>query len=180
MDFAPPVFGRFLPFVIRLVSKPDRLVVILQRALYVAFVAPNIASVVESGGKVGLAPDRLVEILQRALYVAFVAPRITTVIKGVGMVRFEPDRLAEILQRALHVAFGTPGNGPFVEGGGSVRLEPARLVVKAQPFIKVKFQQRYQMRHRNSRSEDLCRGVASAVYEPVGSAPSPPHSLSAG
>ena len=37
----------------------------------------------------------------------------------------------------------------------------------------VKFQQRYQMRHRNSRSEDLCRGVASAVYEPVGSTPSP-------
>jgi hypothetical protein len=36
------------------------------------------------------------------------------------------------------------------------------------------------MRHRNSRSEDLCRGVASAVYEPVGSAPSPPHSLSGG
>jgi hypothetical protein len=27
-----------------------------------------------------------------------------------------------------------------------------------------------------SRSEDLCRGVASAVYEPVGSTPSPPHS----
>jgi hypothetical protein len=44
----------------------------------------------------------------------------------------------------------------------------------------VKFQQRYQMRHRNSRSEDLCRGVASAVYEPVGSTPSPPHSLSGG
>ena len=36
------------------------------------------------------------------------------------------------------------------------------------------------MRHRNSRSEDLCRGVASAVYEPVGSTPSPPHSLSGG
>ena len=33
------------------------------------------------------------------------------------------------------------------------------------------------MRHRNSRSEDLCRGVASAVYEPVGSTRSPPHSL---
>jgi Tn3 transposase DDE domain-containing protein len=45
---------------------------------------------------------------------------------------------------------------------------------------EVKFQQRYQMRHRNSRSEDLCRGVASAVYEPVGSTPSPPHSLSGG
>src|SRR6266436_4821752 len=44
--------------------------------------------------------------------------------------------------------------------------------------ILVKFQQRYQMRHRNSRSEDLCRGGASAVYEPVGSTPSPPHSLS--
>src|SRR5271165_1296483 len=26
----------------------------------------------------------------------------------------------------------------------------------------VKFQQRYQMRHRNSRSEDLCRAVAMA------------------
>ena len=46
--------------------------------------------------------------------------------------------------------------------------------------IMVKFQQRYQMRHRNSRSEDLCRGGASAVYEPVGSTPSPPHSLSGG
>jgi hypothetical protein len=46
--------------------------------------------------------------------------------------------------------------------------------------IMVKFQQRYQMRHRNSRSEDLCRGVASAVYGPVGSTPSPPHSLSDG
>jgi hypothetical protein len=44
----------------------------------------------------------------------------------------------------------------------------------------VKFQQRCQMRHRNSRSEDLCRGGASAVYEPVGSTPFPPHSLSGG
>jgi hypothetical protein len=34
------------------------------------------------------------------------------------------------------------------------------------------------MRHRNSRSGPLPERVASAVYEPVGSTPSPPHSLS--
>ena len=51
--------------------EPDRLVEILQRALYVAFVAPRNAPVVEGVGIVRLEPDRLVEILQRALYVAF-------------------------------------------------------------------------------------------------------------
>jgi hypothetical protein len=42
-------------------------------------------------------------------------------------------------------------------------------VLDSQLRYLVKFQQRYQMRRRNSRGEDLCRGVASAVYEPVGS-----------
>ena len=36
------------------------------------------------------------------------------------------------------------------------------------------------MRHRNSRSETFAGGVASTIYEPVGSTPSPPHSLSGG
>jgi hypothetical protein len=45
------------------------------------------------------------------------------------------------------------------------------LSTRSDFLTVVKFQQRYQMRHRNSRSEDLCRGVASAVYEPVGSTP---------
>jgi hypothetical protein len=45
----------------------------------------------------------------------------------------------------------------------------------------LKFQQTYQMRHRNFRAaRTFGRVVASAVYEPVGSAPSPPHSLSGG
>jgi len=70
-----PATLQMLPFVKRLVSKPDRLVIILQRALYVAFGAPRIAPVVEGVGIVRLEPDRLVVILQRALYVAFVAPR---------------------------------------------------------------------------------------------------------
>ena len=65
---------QILSFVKRLVSKPDRLVIILLRALQVAFVAPRIAPVVEGGGIVRLEPDRLVVILQRPFQLAFRRP----------------------------------------------------------------------------------------------------------
>jgi hypothetical protein len=61
-------------------------------------------------------------------------------------------------------------------GASARRLTPS----SNQTLILVKFQQRYQTRHRNSRSRTFAGGVASAVYEPVGSTPSPPHSLSGG
>ena len=58
--------------------------------------------------------------------------------------------------------------GVCVSKGSSTRraMDDCGTRTVAKETTMVKFQQRYQMRHRNSRSEDLCRGLASAPASP--------------
>jgi hypothetical protein len=98
--------------------------------------------------------------------------RLVTALLGLGQLVSLRNHPQSVITLLLAETYSTLGYWfeRFMFSGRSLQLG----------FIEVKFQQRYQMRHRNSRSEDLCRRVASAVYEPVGSTPSPPHSLSGG
>ena len=102
----------------------------------------------------------------------------------------EAECLADVAGKATSttsVMASLVATGSTIEGGSTFATittgiaddrstrarSPLVSIVEGFPdqSIMVKFQQRYQMRHRNSPSEDLCRGVASSVYEPVGSTP---------
>jgi hypothetical protein len=124
--------------VLGFVSEPIGLVVILQRALHVAFVTTHNCPVVEGVGIVRLQPDGLAVILQRTLHVTFFATHIAPLDEGFVIVRLEPDGFLVIPQRALHVAFVVARNAPVDVGIRKVRIEPDGLVVILQRTLSTR------------------------------------------
>ena len=85
--------------------EPDRLVVIGDGAVEVAFVAPGEAATVVGPRvfRIRSEPDRLVEVGDGAVAVAFVAPDSAAVVVSNGVCRIEPDRLGVVGDGAVKI-----------------------------------------------------------------------------
>ena len=100
--------------------EPDRLVVIGDGAVVLAFGSVGVAAVAEGCGVVRIEPDRLVVVLDGAVELALVVVSDAAVVEGRGRFWIELDRLVVVDDGTVERVLGCGSDTPVVEGRGEI------------------------------------------------------------
>jgi len=100
--------------------EPDRLVVVGNGAVIVAFGIIRVATAREDYGIFRIEPDRLVVVGDGVVIVTSGIIRVATAREGYGIFRIEPDRLGVIRDGMVEVVLGAPGKAANDVGDGTI------------------------------------------------------------
>jgi len=103
----------------------DRLVVVLDRSLELAFEDIGVRPVVERGSELGVELDRLVEVLDGPVGLGLLHIERAAVVVGRDVLRIKLYGLVIVLDGTLGAAFDPVGSGPVVVGDGEPGLAVA-------------------------------------------------------
>jgi hypothetical protein len=116
----------------RLRIEPDRLIVIRDGAVEVAFGAVRDGAIDEGRGILRIDPNGHIVICNGTVVVAFGAVRHAAIGEGPGKFGIEPNRLTVISDGTVVVAFGVVCHAAAVEGHGVVQIQQP---VGRLPFV---------------------------------------------